>query len=164
MYTPEVGITLKDLQKDVDFLKLRYSLDEKGKAEGRLILRYVLYPLLYCKRKLLNVTLLFFRNEAASTVYSTDFLQKMLQEEGGSLFDSRMASLGHTLQGGIPSPIDRVRAVRLSLKCMSFPERHHEALRLQPELRRNAPRESSAVITIQSSKVLLTPEIGRAHV
>ena len=81
----------------------------------------------------------------------------MLQEEGGSLFDSRMASLGHTLQGGIPSPIDRVRAVRLSLKCMSFLERHHEALRLQPELRRNAPRESSAVITIQSSKVLLTP-------
>ena len=34
MYTPEVGITLKDLQKDVDFLKLRYSLDEKGKAEA----------------------------------------------------------------------------------------------------------------------------------
>ena len=54
MYTPEVGITLKDLQKDVDFLKLRYSLDEKGKAEGRLILRYAL---LYCKGKLLSVTL-----------------------------------------------------------------------------------------------------------
>lgn len=41
VYTPEVGTTLGDLQKDVDFLKLRYGLDEKGKAEGRLILRFV---------------------------------------------------------------------------------------------------------------------------
>ena len=38
-YTPEDGITLDSLRKDVEFLKLRYSLDEKGKAEGRLILR-----------------------------------------------------------------------------------------------------------------------------
>lgn len=48
VYTPEVGTTLGDLQKDVDFLKLRYSLDEKGKAEGRLILRFVHSFLLNC--------------------------------------------------------------------------------------------------------------------
>lgn len=55
----------------------------------------------------------------------------MLKEEGGALFDSRSASLGHTLQGGVPSPMDRARAVRLSLKCMSFLERHNEALLAQ---------------------------------
>ena len=84
-------------------------------------------------------------------------IQKMLQEEGGKLFDSRSASLGHTLQGGIPSPIDRARAVRLSLKCMVFLEQHHEALRRQPEFQRKAPPESAAVITIQGTRVILTP-------
>ena len=96
-------------------------------------------------------------NEASSSIYSTDFIQKMLQEEGGSLFDSRSASLGHTLQGGIPSPMDRARAVRLSLKCMVFLERHHDEIRLQPEHKRRASRESAAVITIQGSRVELTP-------
>lgn len=73
------------------------------------------------------------------------------------LFDSRSASLGHTLQGGIPSPMDRARAVRLSLKCMAFLERHHEALRAQPELKRKANEDSAAVITIQRSLVEFTP-------
>lgn len=98
-----------------------------------------------------------FSNEASSSVYSTDFIQKMLQEEGGDLFDSRSASLGHTLQGGIPSPIDRARAVRLSLKCMAFLEKHHDAIRSQPEHKRRAPEESAAVITIQRARVELTP-------
>lgn len=51
-------------------------------------------------------------------------ITKILKEEGKELFDSRSASLGHTLQGGIPSPIDRARAVRLSMKCMDFLEEH----------------------------------------
>jgi len=107
----------------------------KGKSEGRLILR----------------------NESASSVYTTDFIRKMLEEEGGALFDSRAASLGHTLQGGIPSPMDRARAVRLSLKCMAFLEQYHETIRQQPEHKRKAPPESAAVITIQGSRVEMTP-------
>jgi len=107
----------------------------KGRSEGRLVLR----------------------NESASTVYTTDLIQKMLQEEGGALFDSRSASLGHTLQGGIPSPLDRARAVRLSLKCMAFLEKHHNHLRTQPELKRHAGPATAAVITIQGSRVEMTP-------
>jgi 6-phosphofructokinase 1 len=38
-YTPEVGINLDTLRNDVEFLKRRYSLDEKGKAEGRLVIK-----------------------------------------------------------------------------------------------------------------------------
>ena len=92
-------------------------------------------------------------------MFTTEFIQKMLQEEGAPLFDSRMASLGHTLQGGIPSPMDRARAVRLSLKCMAFLERHHETIRSspEPELKRRAPEDSAAVITIQGSRVEFTP-------
>ena len=90
----------------------------------------------------------------------------MLQAEGRNLFDSRSAALGHTLQGGIPSPMDRARAVRLSLKCMAFLESHHEAIRSQSPSTppsdysshtRKAKPDSAAVITIRGSKVEMTP-------
>ena len=80
----------------------------------------------------------------------------MLQEEGGQLFD---ASLGHTLQGGVPSGIDRARAVRLSLKCMAFIEEHVEIKR---KTRRVGP-ESAAVITIQSSSIKWVPVQEMVH-
>jgi len=83
-------------------------------------------------------------------------LTKMFIEEGGSLFDARSASLGHTLQGGVPSPMDRARAVRLSLRCMAFLEKHHELLMKQGKSR-NASPDSAAVITIQSSSVAWVP-------
>lgn len=80
----------------------------------------------------------------------------MFQEEGGNLFDARSASLGHTLQGGVPSPIDRARAVRLSLKCMTFLEHHHREL-LKHCPKRNASPETAAVITIQASSLKWVP-------
>jgi 6-phosphofructokinase 1 len=43
VYTPEVGVSLKLLQEDVQFLKKRYELDTKGKSEGRLVIRCVSY-------------------------------------------------------------------------------------------------------------------------
>jgi 6-phosphofructokinase 1 len=80
----------------------------------------------------------------------------MFQEEGGDLFDARSASLGHTLQGGVPSPLDRARAVRLSLKCMVFLEQHHQALLKQGQ-KRNAGPDTASVITIQSSSLKWVP-------
>ena len=43
VYTPEEGIGLDTLRRDVRFLKTRYSLDEPGKSEGRLVIRYVCF-------------------------------------------------------------------------------------------------------------------------
>ncbi|KAH7907937.1 phosphofructokinase-domain-containing protein [Hygrophoropsis aurantiaca] len=135
VYTPEHGISLDSLRDDVKFLKIRYGLDAKGHNEGRLVIR----------------------NESASNVYTTDVITKMLKEEGGELFDARSASLGHTLQGGIPSPMDRARAVRLSLRCMAFLEEHHHALQGQPGRVKHAPPASAAVITIQGSSIIWVP-------
>jgi 6-phosphofructokinase 1 len=81
----------------------------------------------------------------------------MFKEEGGDLFDARSASLGHTLQGNVPSPTDRARAVRLSLKCMAFLEEHHNLLEAKPLKQRQATDESAAVITIQRSHVKWVP-------
>jgi len=134
VYTPEVGINLGMLAFDMKNLKNRYRLDVKGKAEGRLVLR----------------------NEKASEVYTTEVITKMFKEEGAPLFDSRSASLGHTLQGGIPSPLDRARAMRLASKCMAFLEVEAHTLRAQSGHRR-APTESAAMIAIEGSSVKFAP-------
>lgn len=39
MYTPETGINLDMLERDVQFIKARYTLDVPGKSEGRLVIR-----------------------------------------------------------------------------------------------------------------------------
>ncbi|KAG8831285.1 6-phosphofructokinase, alpha subunit [Serendipita sp. 399] len=137
VYTPEVGMNLHMLRSDVKFLQRRYQLDEKGKSEGRLVLK----------------------SEQASTVFSLDVITQIFKEEGGSLFDARSASLGHTLQGGIPSPLDRARAARLSLKCMAFIEEHAWAIRAQPPNSRKAGRNTAAAITITGSSVTFTPAL-----
>jgi 6-phosphofructokinase 1 len=97
------------------------------------------------------------RSEKASNVFSVDLTTKIFQEEGGSLFDARYASLGHTLQGGVPSPLDRARAARLSLKAMAFIEEHAWALRALPEKGRKPNKASAAVITIIGSSLNFTP-------
>ncbi|CDZ97071.1 6-phosphofructokinase [Phaffia rhodozyma] len=143
VYTPEVGVSLDLLRTDVRFLRKRYELDTKGKSEGRLIIR----------------------NEKSSSVYNTELITDILKEEGGALFDARSASLGHTLQGGIPSPLDRARAVRLSTRCIQFLEKHHLARKTKTGLhkaRHDEPspeyvNESAAVITIQGSKIIFAP-------
>lgn len=110
-------------------------LDQKGASEGRLVLR----------------------NEKASEIYTTELITKILKEEGGDVFDSRSASLGHTLQGGIPSPTDRARAVRLTMMCMDFLEKHAHTLHSHPSNKRKGSRDSAAVITIQGSSIVFTP-------
>ena len=90
------------LETDVDWLKQRYQTDARGKSEGRPIIR----------------------SEKSSSCYTTEFVNKIFLEEGKKLFDSRFVQLGHTLQGGTPSPRDRTRAVRLSIRCIDFLEQH----------------------------------------
>jgi 6-phosphofructokinase 1 len=102
VYAPETGISLKMLAQDAEWLRQRYQSDINGRSEGRLIIR----------------------SEKSSTCYTTEVINKILNEEGNKLFDSRFVQLGHTLQGGTPSPRDRTRAVRLSVRCITFLEQH----------------------------------------
>lgn len=96
-YIPEEGITLKDLINDIDHLKSRFSED---KRQGRLVLR----------------------NENASDIFTAELIAKIFQNESNGLFDARWATLGHLQQGGSPSPLDRIRATRLAVLCISFVE------------------------------------------
>ncbi|MEP7161141.1 MAG: 6-phosphofructokinase [Dermatophilaceae bacterium] len=87
VYLHEEGITLADLQLDV----ARTVESFRG---GRRLFLVV-------------------RNEEASTMYTTDFLARVFEEEGRDLFDVRQSILGHLQQGGTPSPFDRLLATRL---------------------------------------------------
>jgi 6-phosphofructokinase 1 len=153
VYTPEQGISLHMLRDDVKFLKRRFALDEKGRSEGRLVIKCGWHPSTVSTPVLTPTR----RSEGASSVYTLDMLTKMFKEEGGTLFDSRSANLGHTLQGNIPTPLDRARAVRLALRCMSFCEEHHAALRAQPARTRTAGPDSAATITVQGTTLRWVP-------
>lgn len=102
-YIPEEGVNLDRLQNDVKHLIRRYSEeDELGiPNEGRIIIR----------------------NEGVSqSTYTTDVLSSIFHEEGKGLFDSRTATLGHLQQGGVPSPLDRIRAMRMAVSCAEWIE------------------------------------------
>jgi 6-phosphofructokinase 1 len=94
VYLHEEGITLEDLQDDVNHLVTGFK---KGKRLGLMI-----------------------RNEYAHPVYTTDFMVRLFEVEGKELFDVRQAILGHQQQGGSPTPFDRIQATRLAVRCVDY--------------------------------------------
>jgi 6-phosphofructokinase 1 len=94
VYIHEEGITLKDLQDDVDHLVTGFN---EGKRLGLMI-----------------------RNESAHPVYTTDFMVRLFEVEGKDLFDVRQAILGHLQQGGNPTPFDRIQGTRLAVQSIEF--------------------------------------------
>ncbi|MBN1423977.1 6-phosphofructokinase [Candidatus Fermentibacteria bacterium] len=94
VYMHEEGITLADLQNDVELLK-------EGFRQGKRLA-------------------LIIRNENANEAYTTDVICSIFGEEGRDLFDVRWAVLGHIQQGGDPTPFDRIQATRLAARCVDF--------------------------------------------
>jgi 6-phosphofructokinase 1 len=94
VYLHEDNIGLVDLQSDLEYLITGFK---HGKRLGLMI-----------------------RNERAHDVYTTDFIVRLFEAEGGDLFDVRQAILGHLQQGGNPSPFDRVQASRLATQCIDY--------------------------------------------
>ncbi|TVR61130.1 MAG: 6-phosphofructokinase [Candidatus Competibacteraceae bacterium] len=94
VYLHEEGVTLKDLQADVEHMVASFQ-------DGR--------------RLYLTI-----RSENANPHYTTDFMCALFEEEGRNLFDVRQAVLGHIQQGGNPSPYDRILATRLAAHCIDY--------------------------------------------
>lgn len=92
VYLHEEGITLNDLQWDIDLMKQGFR---QGKRLGLMI-----------------------RNESANSFYTTPFIAALFDEEGGDLFEVRQSILGHLQQGGNPSPFDRILAARLAWEAV----------------------------------------------
>lgn len=99
VYLHEEGVTLEDLQRDIEMLREGF---EHGKRLGLMI-----------------------RNENANPLYTAPFLSALFEEEGGKLFDVRTSVLGHLQQGGDPTPYDRILATRLAASAIDFIESHY---------------------------------------
>ncbi|MFN8444256.1 MAG: 6-phosphofructokinase [Caldilineaceae bacterium] len=100
VYLPEEGVTLADLQEDIEMLK---STFKSGKRLAVMI-----------------------RNEHANPLYTTKFIADLFEEEGRDLFEVRWSILGHLQQGGNPTPIDRVLATRFGVKAIEWLEAEAE--------------------------------------
>lgn len=86
-YLPEKGISLAELNRDVE------ELQESFQCGKRMVI--------------------YLRNEAASRHYTTDFIRRLLEEESHGLFEVRTAILGHLQRGGAPTAFDRILASRM---------------------------------------------------
>lgn len=131
VYTPEEGISLKLLARDIEHLRQGFAHDHGQNRAGKLILR----------------------NENASQTYTTEVIANMIKEESQGRFESRFAIPGHVQQGGTPSPIDRVRAVRLAVRCVQFLEGY--AAQSSDEI--VADEMSMSVIGIKGASVVFGP-------
>lgn len=87
VYLHEEGLSLDALQADVSWLR-------ESSAAGRKLFLAV-------------------RNEEANPLYTTDFIARVLEEEGSGRYDVRQAVLGHVQQGASLTPADRLLAARL---------------------------------------------------
>lgn len=130
VYTPEEGIDIQMLARDIQHLRESFAKDTGQTRAGKLILN----------------------NEHASATYTTQVIADMIKEESKGRFESRYAIPGHVQQGGTPSPMDRVRAVRLAVKCVQHIEKH--AGMSGEEVVDD--EESFAVIGIKGASVIFT--------
>lgn len=94
VYLHEEGISLDALAADVTWLRQSF-------ASGRKLFLAI-------------------RNENANPLYTTDFLARLLEQEGQGMYDVRQSILGHVQQGAAPTPFDRLLAVRLVSRALDI--------------------------------------------
>ncbi|KAK8143474.1 6-phosphofructokinase, alpha subunit [Beauveria asiatica] len=131
VYIPEEGISLDMLNTDVAHLKKVFAEDTGQSRAGRLILI----------------------NEKASHVYDAKLIASIIRDEAHGRFESRESIPGHVQQGGVPSPMDRCRAVRHAIKCME----HLQSYGKKKSAAGSTDPLSSSVIGIKGSELVFTP-------
>jgi 6-phosphofructokinase 1 len=130
VYTPEEGIDHVMMFRDLEYLCREFRKDKGQNRAGKLILR----------------------NEQASDTYTTEVIANMIRTAAKGRFESRHSVPGHVQQGGTPSPMDRVRAVRLAVKCMQ----HLEEYAGQTKDQIAADPKSAAVIGFKGASVIIS--------
>ncbi|KAJ2894398.1 putative 6-phosphofructokinase protein [Zalerion maritima] len=133
VYTPEEGISLDMLASDVRHLTDVFNHDRGQSRAGRLILV----------------------NEKASKVYNAKLIADIIRVEAHDRFESRDSIPGHVQQGGVPSPMDRCRAVRLAIKCIQHLENFAPGAHHYNKVKNDSM--SACVIGIKGASVVFTP-------
>lgn len=137
VYLPEEGISLRQLESDIEYIKESFENDQGMNRAGKLILR----------------------NENSSNTLSTEIIVNIIRDEAKGRFDARTAIPGHAQQGGNPSPMDRARATRFAIQACQFIEKHQNAgIIAQTKLAmQNEQRKTAVVLGVRSSKLVFSP-------
>jgi 6-phosphofructokinase 1 len=130
VYIPEERVDIHMLVRDIGFLRESFANDKGASRAGKIILR----------------------NEKASATYTTQVIADMIAEEARGRFEAKAAVPGHYQQGGKPSPMDRIRALRMAIKCMQYIEGFTG--KSGEEIMRD--EMSASVIGIQGSEVVFS--------
>lgn len=131
VYTPEEGINIKMLDKDIDHLRDVFARDRGQSRAGKIVLV----------------------NEQASKTYTSQIITNIILEEAKGRFEARVGIPGHFQQGRKPSPMDRVRGVRFGVKSMQ----HLESFAGKSETEIDEDPMSASVIGIMGAKVRFSP-------
>jgi 6-phosphofructokinase 1 len=126
VHIPELGVDLDRVRQDVEAMRSRF-------AEGGRLFLVV-------------------RSEGADADYTTDVLAKLFEAESKGEFDVRPIVLGHTQQGGVPSPFDRILATRLASRAVDALTRAVEG-----------GRDDAVMVGIQKGALTATPVAEMAH-
>jgi 6-phosphofructokinase 1 len=131
VYVPEEGVTLRMINRDIEYMRKNFAEDKGAARAGKIIL---------C-------------NEKASSTYKPKVIADMIRQEANGRFESRDVNPGHYQQGNKPSPMDRVRALRMAIRCMQHIE--DRFMHRDKEVCANDPL-SAVVIGIVGSEVVFT--------
>ena len=93
-YIFEEKFTINDIQRDAQYLLRKFK---DGLERGVII-----------------------RNESCSENFGTEFISKLLAEEGNGLYIVRSNILGHLQQGDEPSPYDRILGIKYASHAVDF--------------------------------------------
>lgn len=139
-YVPEEGISLDQLQEDIQLLKESFASSHGRGRFGKLILKAA----------------------NASKVFTPEVLASVITSEADGKFDARCAIPGHVQQGEFPSAIDRTKGTRLAIRAINFIELNQDIL---IDVRSNDTdfdasekgiEETATVLGIKGSHVIFT--------
>lgn len=140
-YTPESKIDLRTMQEDIDLLFDVFENDRGEDKNGKMIIR----------------------NEQASSVYLAELIADIIKELAKGRYETRTAVPGHVQQGFMPLSMDRVNAVRFSVKSVQYIEewnkkKYHaaEIYGLKIHEYSQKQEDSAVVIGIQGAQIKFT--------
>lgn len=116
----------------------------------------------HLKRKLTNAKSrrgLILRTENFNDNYSTDFMHRLYKEEGKGSFESRTCVLGHTQQGGTPSPFDRIMGTRYGIRAFKFLLEKANVHKSEEGIVRTSEEDTACVLGLIRNTSQFTPVV-----
>ncbi|XP_036218719.2 ATP-dependent 6-phosphofructokinase isoform X1 [Bactrocera oleae] len=86
------------------------------------------------------------RSEGANKNYTSNFIERLYEEESNGLFSCRTNILGHVQQGGRPTPFDRCLATEMGIACAQF---------VREQMKKSVQPDGTVLATTKHSSCLL---------